>query len=291
MKKSESQPPIEARKGIDFGLDDTMPKYWHSGDPFKTRMLDALQSGFPEGERYFISSVRAFRDQITDPDLLNDVKEFTMQEAQHGIAHTRFNDLLASQGLPMDSILKRHKDDLQRDEKRFSAEYNLALTAASEHFTALLAETFFSKKEATEGMDPRMKALLAWHAIEEMEHRSVAFNVMKTVAKVGYLKRCVAMVRATRVTTEVMFRFTDQMLKADGFSWWQRKKLFLKNLNWMYGRKGVLSSFTPKLLMYFKPGFHPEQIPVIHNYGAWVKSYDETGDPAMACDALIAAAY
>ncbi len=285
------QPNIEARKDIDFGLDADFPKYWNGNDPFKTRVMDALQLSFPDGERYFISSVRAFRDRITDPKLQRDVKEFTMQEAQHGIAHTKFNDLLAAQGMPMETILNELKEYIKRDQSKYSDEFNLALTAAYEHFTALLAETFFSRKEVTVDIHPKMRALLAWHAIEEMEHRSVAFNVMKTVAKVGYIKRCAAMVIATRHTTKVMFDYADVLLKTDGYNWFQRRMMFIKNLNWMYGRKGVLSSMLPKLLMYFKPSFHPEDIPVIHNYGEWVRVYDSTGNPHEACDALLAAAY
>lgn len=287
-----TQPEIEARKDIDFGLDGNIPKYWHSNDPFKTRIHDALQSTFPEGERYFISSVRAFRDQIKDEKLMHEVKEFTVQEAQHGIAHTKYNNLLAKQGMPMERLLAEHKDKTKEDERRWSPEYNLAITAAAEHFTALLADTYFTNKETTAGMHPKMRALFAWHAIEEMEHRSVAFNVMKDVAKVGYWKRATAMVHATKIISHFMFHFADQMLEADGFSKWQRRKMFIKNIPWLYGpRNGLLSSFTPNLLRYFKPSFHPEDIPVVHNYGEWVKSYDETGNPHQACDALMAAAY
>ena len=128
-----TQPEIEARKDIDFGLDENLPKYWHSNDPFKTRIHDALQSTFPEGERYFISSVRAFRDQIKDENLIHEVKEFTVQEAQHGIAHTKYNNLLAKQGMPMERLLAEHKDKTKEDERKWSPEYNLAITAAAEH--------------------------------------------------------------------------------------------------------------------------------------------------------------
>jgi predicted metal-dependent hydrolase len=288
----KSQPDMEVREKLDFGLDETIPRYWLDGDPFKTRLLDGMQVTFPDGERYFISAVRAFKNKITDPKQLEDVKAFTRQEAQHGIAHTLYNNLLRKQGLPVDEIIAEHKEKLNNGYlKELSPEYNVALTAAFEHFTALMAEAFFSKKEVTEGFDPRMKSLFAWHAIEEMEHRSVAFDVMQKVANVGYFTRCRAMVFGTYETMRVMFTSTDKLLKADGFSKWERRKMFLKNLPWMYGRKGVFSAFTVPLLAYFKPGFHPEKIPVVHNYPAWVKEYDKSGDPEKACNALLAAAH
>lgn len=284
------QPPIEPRENLAFGLDETLPKYWFDNDPFKTRLMDGMQLGFPEGERYFITSVRAFRDRITDPKQLQDVKDFTRQEGQHGIAHTVFNKLLEKQGLPIARLLAEHNAVLKGYQTRFSPEFNLALTAAFEHFTALMAEAFFGRAEVMAGVDKRMKSLFAWHAIEEMEHRSVAFDVMKRVAKVGYFKRVAAMAYGTWQTMAVMLGNADKLLEADGFSRQERRAMFIRNLGWMYGRNGVLSAFTPQLLAYFKPGFHPEDIPVMHNYGAWVDAYQRNQDPMEACDALMAAA-
>lgn len=56
--------------GLDFGLDGDIPRYWLDGHPFKTRFVDALSMTFPIGEPFFISSVRRYRDQITDPEQL-----------------------------------------------------------------------------------------------------------------------------------------------------------------------------------------------------------------------------
>lgn len=282
---------IIPRKNIDFGLDASIPRYWYANDPYKTRVMDGMQLYFPEGERYFITSVRPFREQISDPILAKHVKDFTRQEGQHGIAHTQFNQLLRDQGMPVDEMLAMQKKRNNFWLTRFSQEFNLALTGAFEHFTALLAEGFFSRKQVMEGADPRVKALFAWHAIEEMEHKAVVFNVMTTVAKVGYFKRSAAMIYATLEMTFETYRSTDVLLKADGFSWLERKRMFFAHLPWMYGRNGVFSSFSGMILAYLKPGFHPDDIPVVHNYPDWIQAYERTGDPGQACDALIAAAY
>jgi predicted metal-dependent hydrolase len=282
---------IIPRENIDFGLDASIPRYWYANDPYKTRVMDGMQLYFPEGERYFITTVRPYREQISDPILAKHVKDFTRQEGQHGIAHTQFNQLLREQGLPVDEMLAMQKKRNHFWLTRFSQEFNLALTGAFEHFTALLAEGFFTRKEVMAGADPRVKALFAWHAIEEMEHKAVVFNVMTTVAKVGYFKRCAAMIYATLEMTFETYRSTDVLLKADGFSWLERKRMFFAHLPWMYGRNGVFSSFSGMILAYLKPGFHPDDIPVVHNYPDWIQAYERTGDPGQACDALIAAAY
>lgn len=282
---------IIPRENIDFGLDASIPRYWYANDPYKTRVMDGMQLYFPEGERYFITTVRPYREQISDPILAKHVKNFTRQEGQHGIAHTQFNQLLHEQGLPVDEMLAMQKKRNHFWLTRFSQEFNLALTGAFEHFTALLAEGFFTRKQVMAGADPRVKALFAWHAIEEMEHKAVVFNVMTTVAKVGYFKRCAAMIYATLEMTFETYRSTDVLLKADGFSWLERKRMFVAHLPWMYGRNGVFSSFSGMILAYLKPGFHPDDIPVVHNYPDWIQAYERTGDPGQACAALIAAAY
>lgn len=282
---------IQPRENIDFKLDSSIPRYWYDNDPYKSRMMDGMQLYFPDGERYFITCVRHYREQITDPILAKHVKDFTRQEGQHGIAHTAFNQLLRQQGLPVDELLAMQKKRNTFWLKHFSPGFNLALTAAFEHFTALLAEGFFARKAVMAGADPRIKALFAWHAIEEMEHKSVVFNVMTTVAKVSYLKRCAAMIYATLDISWETYRTTDILLRADGFSWWQRKHLLLTHLGWMYGRNGVFGSFSAQILAYLKPSFHPDDIPTVHNYPQWIQAYERTGDPAQACEAMLAAAH
>lgn len=280
-----------AREKLEFGIDDSAPHWWYENNPYKSRLIDAIQAAFPDGERYFISSVRPFRDQITDPELKEEVKTFIRQEGQHGIVHSRYNQLLRDRGLDVDAITSFIKWIDTFHTKHFSKEYNLALTCAFEHFTAMLAETFFEKKETMAGADPKFRAMMAWHAVEEMEHKAVAFDVMQKVAKVGYVKRNVAMVHVILFLTYLSLRFTNTLLKGDGFSWGQRLWMTAKCQWWLYGPKGIVSSRFGTLFSYFKPGFHPWQQAAIHNYDAWLQTYERTGDPIEAGDALFRAAH
>lgn len=279
------------RSKLQFHLGKQVPRYWVENHPFRTRVFDALSMTFPDGERYFIESVRLFRDQITDPQLQKDVASFIRQEAEHGIAHERYNELLREQGMPVDRLLTQMKNRFKHLLKNESPELNLAITAASEHLTALMADCFYAYRETMEGVDPQMRALFAWHSIEEMEHRAVAFDVMDTVAQVDHRLR----VRALVITSVLMSAFTlyraHEMLKADGFGVVDRVKLFATGIPWLFGPGGILAPMGKPYLKWFKRGFHPNDIPPVHQYDVWVKVYEETGDPLKAGQAFWEAGY
>ena len=163
------QPPIAAR--------------WNGGDAFRTAFFNALSMSFPVGEQYFIDSVRnalkalpaAQRERFAD-----EVQGFVGQEATHRRIHALFNGHLAAQGLPNDierRALRRLQANAQRDVR-----VHLAATAATEHFTAIFASWLLRHPEALEGAEPRLRTLWLWHAAEESEHRSTAFDVYQALS-------------------------------------------------------------------------------------------------------------
>lgn len=273
------------RSNLDFKLAD-VPRYWFAGDPFLTRMFDALSLTFPDGERYFIQSVRLFRDQIQDPDLKQRVADFIRQEAQHGIAHDKMNQVMKDQGMPVDQFIQRLNKVFKFELKYRSPQYNIAMTAAAEHLTALMAETFYGEKETLKDAHPYVRALFAWHAIEEMEHRDVAFDVMQQVGNVPEVTRKMALV----LTTGLMFGFTlyraNVMLKCDGFNRTQRIKMNVRGLQWLFGKRGKLRKMQSQYRDWFKLDFHPSQHPIIAQYDVWLETLAQTGDPIQAGEAF-----
>lgn len=285
--QSQIEPVV--RTHLNFKLNE-VPRYWFGGDPFRTRMFDALSLTFPDGERYFIQSVRMFRDQIQDPDLQQRVADFIKQEAQHGMAHDKMNQVMRDQGMPVDAFIRRLNKIFKFELTKRSPQYNIAMTAAAEHLTALMAETFFSQKQTLQDAHPYVRALFAWHAIEEMEHRDVAFDVMKQVGHVPETTRKFALA----FTTVMMLGFTtyraDVMLKHDGFNRVERLQMMTKGLPWFFGKKGILSRMRQQYLDWFNPNFHPSQHPVIAQYDVWVNTLAETSDPIAAGEAFWQAA-
>jgi predicted metal-dependent hydrolase len=160
-----------------------LPKHFASdGDLIQSHIAAGLSAVFPDGEDYFVRSVRHFRDQITDPDLKRQVNGFIGQEAMHGREHRMFNDRLAELGYPVKPVERLTKLGLGLRWKLAPAKSNLAATAALEHFTATLAELVLTSKETQDlfGHDG-VKHLFMWHALEESEHKAVAFDVYKAV--------------------------------------------------------------------------------------------------------------
>lgn len=292
MARAEHKEPIQVRMNLDFGLTgDDIPKYWMGGDPFRSRLIDAVQATFPDGERYFISSVMAFKNDVQDPEMQAEMRDFADQEGQHGRVHTDFNDRIGRQGVNIKAFTKHTQKLTNYRLRHYSAEYNVALTAALEHFTAMLADLFFAKKYVMEDADERVRAMLAWHAVEEMEHKAVAFDVMQKVAKVGYFRRCLAMTHATLTFMLFVTIAPWFMLKMDGLSFRQRLAAYGKGMGWMFGfRKGVFLNMLPAIAHYYRPGFQPNHLPTVHNYDAWLAGYNDQQDPIAAAKAMHAAA-
>jgi predicted metal-dependent hydrolase len=160
-----------------------VPRHFaNDGDLITSHVAAGLSAVFPDGEDFFVRSVRHFRDQIDDPALKRQVAGFIGQEAMHGREHRAFNDRLAELGYPTKQVERFTKWGLELRERIAPAKANLAATAALEHFTATLAELVLTDEQTRESFgDPAVRDLFVWHALEESEHKAVAFDVYKAV--------------------------------------------------------------------------------------------------------------
>jgi uncharacterized protein len=157
-----------------------VPRHWLAGSATATAVANGVNLLFPHGERFFVRSVKRFVDRIDDPALRAAVKGFFGQEGRHARAHDRFNEILRQQGYEIDRFLDAYQRISGWLEARTPPRLNLAVTAAAEHFTAILAEGAFTR-DVLDAAAPEMRALLAWHAAEELEHKAVAFDVLRAV--------------------------------------------------------------------------------------------------------------
>lgn len=176
-----ARPPIRVR-AMGFQFDASIPRWWFFGSPVPTHFANGLNLLFPDGERFFIRSVKHYLDEVDgDPELAARIKAFFGQEGRHGHEHERFNRILEAHGYDVETFLAWYRHTaFEVLERRVPPHVRLAATAALEHYTATMAENAL-RGTLLENADPRMRELLRWHAAEEIEHKSVAFEVLQRV--------------------------------------------------------------------------------------------------------------
>jgi len=243
------------QRHMGFQFPKNVPRYWAAGDPFETQLFNALSLTFPKGERMFIDSVRNFRDRIDDAALIDDVRAFIGQETQHGKEHEAFNDWIASQGYPVERIYA-YIDERQALAATAPEIVRLAITCALEHFTAIMADAVLSDDELVASMDESVRALWVWHAIEETEHKAVAFDVFQHVGG-DHRTRTVAMAYITYHFIRNISQFHVELMKHDGqltnVGTWAR------GIYRFWGPRGRFTKLIPAYLAYYRKDFHPWQ--------------------------------
>jgi hypothetical protein len=160
----------------------SLNRHFAGGDLILSHVVAMLSAMFPEGEDFFVRSVRHYADRITDPTLKAQVAGFIGQEVMHGREHRGLNDRLQEMGYPTHRVDRMVRRDARLADRRFPGKVRLAITAALEHYTASLAETLLTDERAQELLGTsEVRSMLLWHALEESEHKAVAFDVFRAV--------------------------------------------------------------------------------------------------------------
>jgi predicted metal-dependent hydrolase len=234
-------------------LDRSVPRHWFAGNAVATHIANGVNLLFPAGERFFVRSVHHFLPRVTDPTLRAQVRGFAAQEGRHAREHERVFAVLSEQGYDVERFLRFYQRVSDRVEAIAPPTLRLAVTAACEHYTALLAEDAL-RLRLLDAADPTMRALLSWHAAEEIEHRAVAFDVLRSVAP-SYPLRMSGLALATVLlggfwTLGTLFLLSKEAAPAT--------QLFGQ---WRTLRKGPRppSVFLRGLRDYMRPDFHPSQ--------------------------------
>lgn len=242
----------------EYAIRDSLSREWFDNHPFKTAWFNAMSITFPQGEKFFIDSVRYFIDRIEDPKLLADIRGFCGQEGFHRREHQRYNEALCTQrGYDLNLLERRLQNNIDRSYKYLSAMERLAITAAFEHITAILAESALHTQQPMIGSaEPAMQALWNWHAAEEMEHKSVAFDVYRAVGGTEKMRKRTMRAATFFLFLDVMMGLTH-MLRRDGRLW--NARLWWQGARFLFARGGILRRVWPAYKEYYRDGFHPWQ--------------------------------
>ncbi|OUS26934.1 hypothetical protein A9Q99_17125 [Gammaproteobacteria bacterium 45_16_T64] len=226
------------------------------GNPVLTSLFCSLSAVFPPGERQFIDSVRYYQDQVTDPEMKKRVRAFIGQEAHHGNLHEVFNDKIQDLGWRTD-LVERQTTFINKFIVYMSPERQLAQTVALEHLTALFANFLMNNPDFLgKNPHPDLKTLFMWHAVEETEHKAVAYDLYQQVVGNDKLRKA-----EMRFILPV---FMGHMFESTALLLMRNKKLshrggWLKTRNELFGKHGVFTAIKAELNEYYDDEFHPWQ--------------------------------
>jgi predicted metal-dependent hydrolase len=247
-------------RNVSFPVIDSSKRWWNGGDPIATAYFNSLSVTFPPGEAFFIRSVRYFRNVVPAP-LKAQIDDFIRQEAVHSREHASFNEQARNAGYDVSAIEEEVMSRLAmtRDNPPI---VNLAMTVALEHFTAILAHASLNRSEHMPGVAPEAAALWKWHAIEEIEHKAVAFDTFLAVTQnmprfKRYALRSVVMWRVSTQFVIARLRNMGVFFEQDGI---RKTSTWIRTLNYLWIYPGILRRIIPAWLAFFRPGFHPWDI-------------------------------
>jgi uncharacterized protein len=240
-----------------FGRGVKQSRWWLGGDPFATAFFNALSVTFPKGEAFFIESVRSFRDGAP-PKLAAEIKAFITQEIMHTREHVSFNNRIVEAGYDVTKLDARVDQVLAMVRAR-PAVLNLCATIALEHYTAILAQHILKDDLVFAGTDDELAAMWRWHAVEEIEHKGVAYDTwLHATRDWSRFKRWrVKAIMMTIVSINFWihrYKGAIELLRQDDITGWSAHKGLL---NYLLVKPGLLRKLAGPLASYFMPGFHP----------------------------------
>lgn len=248
--------PLQPRRFLP-AFDDATPRHWCGDDPALTQILNAYTLLVPGNEGYFIRALKRCLPLLDDPSDREMARLFMRQEGQHGAGHHRYWAVLKAQGYritgfqsAVDGLLYKIMEPLTPFKLR------LSMVACVEHVNAYIGHEFLRQRILADAV-PELRALFEWHFAEEIEHKHVAYEVLRQVAPAYPLRLLGAMVVLPMfyaLSTLGMF----WLLAQDG-------SLF-KARTWrglgrhLFGRHRMAARTCGHIAAYLRPGFDPWQL-------------------------------
>jgi hypothetical protein len=245
---------VVRKPGLEWS--ESHPRFWYRDSAFLTNSMNALSVVIPEGEHFFIESVRHYLDEIRDPALHAQAAAFARQEGAHALEHRRYNDLVEARGYPVRRIAEQLRRHLRQRAATMPPRTRLALTCAFEHFTTILGAEFLRNPVCRDSVTGQHARLWFWHGVEELEHKCVAFDVYAAIGGT-YWERVREMARASFGFWTLWLAITLTFLSHDRRLWSPRE--WWTALVWSFVRPAYLLRLVPRYLAYYRRDFHPSR--------------------------------
>jgi hypothetical protein len=271
-------------RNVMFARGKCADRWWNGGNPYATAFYNSLSLTFPKGEAFFIESVRNFRDKVPTAQQAQ-IDAFIKQEAAHSREHHHLNHQVEQAGYDVAAMHADLDSRLALLEDKAPI-FGLVTTVALEHFTAIIAHACLQDESHFKGASQDAARLWKWHAIEEIEHKGVAFDTFLAATKnlSSYKRwkfRSLVMLNISYTFLRGRVRAMRQFLKQDGID---GPSSWLRIFSYLVIYPGLLRQILPSWLSFFRPKFHPWQ----HDDRGLVAAHEaQLGLPAFNKDALI----
>lgn len=280
---------VVVHRKLSFDLDgDSIPRYWFCNDPWLTHWMNAVFGNVPVGERFVMKATRKQLEKISDPAIRRAAISFIKQEGSHANAHEALNAVVESQGVPIQKsqflIAKIFKsyEDYMPDVMKF------AFAATGEHFTATLSTTMLENPELWDQTPDQVAALAFWHFVEEIEHKSVSFDIYKNTtgdSAYSYVVLMATLALGISTLATALHASWLYLIWKDGQI--TNVRSALKAARRMLLKPGVFRrTFLSQTLPFLSPKFHPWDHDNREMINAWKNAYEQSGDPIQAYHAF-----
>ena len=238
-------------------MEAPIARHWCGNDAFRSALFNALSMSFPVGEQFFIDSVRNGLNALPadrQDKYRAEVQGFIGQEATHRRLHALFNSHLEKLGLVNDWAPRAQQR--MKLLEGVDIRHHVAITAANEHFTAIMADWMLRNHDLLDCSDERLKTLWLWHSAEESEHKSTAFDIYQALGGT-HEWRITWFRRITTVFLGDTLRQTVNNLRRDGTLWkWSTWK---SAASYLFGKRGLIRETYKPWREYLRRDFHPRQ--------------------------------
>jgi len=232
----------------------TSPGCWNPAAPEFAAVANGVSLLMPHIEPYFVRSTRAVLDDL-EPTVADEARAYMSQELAHQREHRDFNALLVGQ-LPRLALVERFAAwAYGRLERSRSPQFNLAFAAGSETIAYSIARwTHDHQRDVMTGAEPAAAAVFWWHLAEEVEHKSVAFDVHRTYRGTRrYYSRAMLVslgILAVTTTMSVLIQLAAQRRLFHPVAWWRLTRMAVS----------FVFELGPTMAASALPGHHPSQL-------------------------------
>lgn len=241
---------------LKFNFPNPIPKYWNGGDLGRSYLFNAIAIIAPSFERLALYSVIAFKKEWQHWPQSSDIKAFIGQESAHGNAYEHYNQYFVQQGYQIQGIERMIQKTFLGIGACLPKKMHLSITLAGEHLAAIMADLVLKDSQWLAKAQVHCGAIWRWHAIEEIEHKAVVFDVYQAL-KGGYWGRLWGMVIATMAWGGFLTFNMGYMLKKD--KGLLSFKAYRSLWSALLGKQGFFRALVKPYLAFFHPKFHPWQ--------------------------------